>query len=170
MTIGPVQLLVLGFDDQQYQGELLAELDRLRDNDLVRLIDGLAVRKDDDGNLSLLRRDNLEVDAAIESGTMVGALVGLGTALVDGYVPEESDDRHGFFSGDWDVLAEIPEGTAAALLLLEHRWAIPLRDAVMRAGGSRLASEFINPLDLVAFGMITRGEAQELVATESDVL
>lgn len=170
MTIGPVQLLVLGFDDQQYQGELLAELDRLRDNDLVRLIDGLAVRKDEDGNLSLLRHSDLDVEDATEFGTMVGALVGLSTTMVEDFVPEEFDERNGFFSGDWDVLAEIPEGTAAALLLLEHRWAIPLRDAVMRAGGSRLASEFINPLDLVAFGMITRGEAQDLVAAESDVL
>jgi hypothetical protein len=169
MTIGPVQLLVLGFDDQQYQGELLAELDRLRDNDLVRLIDGLAVRKDEDGNLSLLRHSDLDVEDATDFGTMVGALVGLGTAMVEGYVPEKDDD-HAFFSGDWDVLAEIPEGTAAALLLLEHRWAIPLRDAVTRAGGSRLASEFINPLDLVAFGMISKGEAQDLVAAESDVI
>jgi len=170
MTIGPVQLLVLGFDDQRYQGELLAELDRLRDNDLVRLIDGLAVCKDEDGNLSLLRPGNLDVEDATDFGTMVGALVGLGTAMVEDGAPDGGADRDGFFSGDRDVLAEIPEGTAAALLLLEHRWAIPLRDAIMRAGGSRLASEFINPLDLAAFGMISAGEAQQLVAAESDVL
>ena len=103
-------------------------------------------------------------------GTVVGALVGLGTTMVEDFVPEEFDERNGFSIGDWDVLAEIPEGTAAALLLLEHRWAIPLRDAVTRAGGSRLASEFVSPLDLVAFGMVSAGEAQELVADESDVL
>jgi hypothetical protein len=172
MTIGPVQLLVLGFDDPQFQGDLLYELDRLRDNDLVRLIDGLAVQKDEDGNLSLLRHSDLDIEEATDVGTVVGALVGLGAAFTDGFVPQENDDddHGGFFSGDWDVLAEIPEGTAAALLLLEHRWAIPLRDAITRAGGSRLASEFINPLDLVAFGMVSAGEAQELVAAEGNVL
>lgn len=39
----------------------------------------------------------------------------------------------------WDVVAEISNDSAAMLILLEHRWAIPLRDAVMRAGGVRLA-------------------------------
>src|SRR5437763_284923 len=58
----------------------------------------------------------------------------------------------------WDVLADIPEDTAAALVLLEHRWAIPLRDAVARAGGVRLASEFISPLDLVEVGLVAQQE------------
>lgn len=178
MTIGPVQLLVLGFDDPQYQENLRAELDRLRDNELIRLIDGVAVRKDADGNVTVVRG---VLDEELSGfGVVIGALVGLDT---------EPDPDFGIASlraeafgddlrlagasvpiGDWDVLAEIPEDSAAALLLLEHRWAIPLRDAVARAGGSRLASEFVSPLDLVAFGMVSAGEAQRLMADESDVL
>ena len=49
MAIGPVQLLVLGFKEPNFQGEIRAELDRLRDNDLVRVLDALAVRKTADG-------------------------------------------------------------------------------------------------------------------------
>ena len=30
----------------------------------------------------------------------------------------------------WDVLEEIPNDSAAALLLIEHHWAVPLRDAI----------------------------------------
>jgi hypothetical protein len=46
MAIGPVQLIVLGFDEPKFQGEILAELDRLKESDIVRVIDGLAVHKD----------------------------------------------------------------------------------------------------------------------------
>jgi hypothetical protein len=49
----------------------------------------------------------------------------------------------------WDVLEDIPNGTAAALVLLEHHWAVGLRDAVARAGGYRVSEGFISPLDLV---------------------
>ncbi|MGH3112986.1 MAG: hypothetical protein ACRDOP_05920, partial [Gaiellaceae bacterium] len=59
----------------------------------------------------------------------------------------------------WDVVDDIPNDTAAALILLEHRWAIPLRDAIVRAGGFRISDGFIHPLDLVALGMLAAEEA-----------
>ena len=72
------------------------------------------------------------------------------------------------FFGDeeWDVLADIPNNSAAALILLEHHWAVPLRDAIMRAGGFRISDGFISPLDLVAVGLLAAGDAQELAALE----
>ena len=67
----------------------------------------------------------------------------------------------------WDVLEDIPNDTAAALLLIEHHWAVPLRDAVARAGGFRLGDGFISPFDLVAIGMLTAEEANRLHAHET---
>ena len=64
------------------------------------------------------------------------------------------------------MLEEIPNDSAAALILLEHHWAVPLRDAIARAGGFRLADGFISPLDLVAIGLVTAEEAKELHAAE----
>jgi hypothetical protein len=55
-------------------------------------------------------------------------------------------------AGEWDVLEDIPNDSAAALILLEHHWAVPLRDAIVRAGGFRLADGFISPLDLIEEG------------------
>ncbi|WP_433505435.1 hypothetical protein ACQP04_02350 [Pseudonocardia halophobica] len=52
MTIGPVQMLVLGFDHPNFQGRIRAELDRLRDDDMVRVIDFLAVQKAVGGEVS----------------------------------------------------------------------------------------------------------------------
>jgi hypothetical protein len=62
----------------------------------------------------------------------------------------------------WDVLDDIPNDSAAALVLLEHHWAVPLRDALVRAGGFRISDGFISPLDLVEIGLVSAEEAQEL--------
>ena len=69
MAIGPVQLLVLGFKEPNFSGEIRAELDRLRDNDLIRVIDALAVRKDADGEVQTLHESQL-------SGRRAGRLRG----------------------------------------------------------------------------------------------
>ena len=60
------------------------------------------------------------------------------------------------------MLEDIPNDSAAALILLEHHWAVPLRDAIMRAGGFRISDGFISPLDLVAIGLMSAEEAREL--------
>jgi uncharacterized membrane protein len=175
MAIGPVQLLVLGFEHPNFEGEIRTELDRLRDNDLIRVIDALAVAKDANGEVSTLHDSQLSGDEQAEFGATVGALIGLGVAgeygaeagaeMGEAFVEE----RGGVFDEDaaWDVLDEIPEDSAAALILLEHRWAAPLRDAIAAAGGYRLAAEFISPLDLVSLGLVTVAEAEALVAADS---
>ena len=68
------------------------------------------------------------------------------------------------------MLEEIPPDTAGLLVLLEHRWAIPLPDAIARAGGFRLASEFISPLDLVSIGLVGAEEAEALASAEGDAI
>jgi hypothetical protein len=68
---------------------------------------------------------------------------------------------------EWDVLEDIPNDSAAALILLEHHWAVPLRDAIARAGGFRISDGFISPLDLVGIGLMSAAEARELHAMET---
>src|SRR4051812_1127445 len=155
MAIGPVQLIVLGFEHPNFHGEIIAELERLRATDTVRVIDALAVYKDAEGDLEVEHLSNLTNEEAVELGTMIGALVGLGIEGEEGAAvyaqagAELAAEGIDVFSGqEWDVLADIPNNTAAALLLLEHQWAVPLRDAVMRAGGFRISDGFISPLDL----------------------
>jgi uncharacterized membrane protein len=174
MAIGPVQLLVLGFQHPDFQGEIRAELDRLRDNDLVRVIDALAVHKGADGEVQTLHDSQLSTDQQQAFGALIGGLIGLGAAGEEGFElgaergAEAVAERGGVFDEEeaWDVVAEIPEDTAGLLILLEYRWAIPLRDAIARAGGFRLASEFISPLDLVALGLVSAAEAEALEAAD----
>src|SRR6476660_1993344 len=157
MAIGPVQLIVLGFSHPEFHGEIIAELERLKESDTVRVIDALAVHKDADGEIEVQHLSNLSKEEAIEFGSKVGALVALGIegeeAMVVGAEAgaEAGADGISVFSDEeaWDVLEEIPNDSAAALILLEHHWAVPLRDAIARAGGFRLSDGFISPLDLV---------------------
>ncbi len=172
MAIGPVQLLVLGFSQPDFHGEIIAELERLRESDTVRVIDALAVYKDADGEIGVEHLSNLTEQEAIEVGSTIGALVGLGIAGEDGMeagaeegaeeVAEEGGVRVFTDQEAWDVLDDIPNDSAAALVLIEHHWAVPLRDAIARAGGFRISDGFISPLDLVEIGLVTAEEAQEL--------
>ncbi|MGD0374469.1 MAG: hypothetical protein ABSB01_07805 [Streptosporangiaceae bacterium] len=172
MAIGPVQLLVLGFNHPDFHGEIIAELERLRESDTVRVIDSLAVYKDADGELEVEHLSNLTEQEAIELGSKIGALIGLGVEGEEGAEAgalagaEEAAAEGGvkvFTEQDgWDVLEDIPNDSAAALILIEHHWAVPLRDALVRAGGFRISDGFISPLDLVEIGLVSAEEAQEL--------
>lgn len=174
MAIGPVQLIVLGFQHPDFHGEIIAELERLRESDTVRVIDALAVHKDADGEIEVAHLSNLTKDEAIELGTKIGALIGLGIEGEEGMQAgalagaEAAEDGVQVFDDEdaWDVLDEIPNDSAAALLLIEHHWAVPLRDAVARAGGFRISDGFISPLDLIELGLVSAQEAEELHALE----
>src|SRR5436305_5216780 len=84
MAIGPVQLIVLGFEHPEFHGEIIAELERLKASDTVRVIDALAVHKDADGEIEVAHLSNLSKDEAIELGSKVAALIGLGIAGEEG--------------------------------------------------------------------------------------
>ena len=171
MAIGPVQLIVLGFNHPDFHGEIIAELERLHASGTVRVIDSLAVYKDADGELEVEHLSNLSEAEAIELGSKIGALIGLGidgeegmeAGAIAGAEQAAAEGVHVFTEEEgWDVLEDIPNDSAAALILLEHHWAVPLRDAIVRAGGFRLSDGFISPLDLVEIGLLSAEEAQEL--------
>src|SRR5436190_4208909 len=133
MAIGPVQLIVLGFSHPEFHGEIKAELERLRESDTVRVIDALAVFKDAAGEVEVEHLSNLSRDEAIEVGSKVAALIGLGIAGEEGMAAgavagaEAAEDGIHVLSDDqaWDVVADIPNDSAAAILLIEHHWAVP---------------------------------------------
>ena len=170
-----MQLIAVGFPHPNFHGEIIAELDKLRESDSVRVIDALAVYKDDAGDVEVVHLSNLTRDEAVELGSVIGGLIGLAEDGVEGAeagaaAGAESASNGVDLLGDadgWDILEDIPNGSAAALLLLEHQWAVPLRDAVMRAGGFRISDGFISPLDLIEVGLHNAEEAAQLHAMET---
>ncbi|MBO0683605.1 MAG: hypothetical protein J2P45_10645 [Candidatus Dormibacteraeota bacterium] len=145
--MGPVQIIVVGFDQPRFRGEALEELRRLRDHDIVRLVDMLAVTKDAEGNVRVLEAGELPEQVAGEFGEVTRSLIGFGDQPPSVSATDLEDG--------WDVVDAIPAGSTAVIALLEHRWAIPLRDAIVRAGGTALADAWLHREDLAAVGLET---------------
>jgi uncharacterized membrane protein len=164
MPFGPVQMLVLEFDRTRFDGEIMPELERLKDDGVIRLIDLLFVTKTEDGELDVIQTSDLSKDEATEFGALIGALVGLGMGSEEETVraaeggAAELEDGHLFDETEvWYLADAIPAGSSAAVALIEHRWAIPLRDKIVQAGGIALADEWIHPADLIAVGATAAG-------------
>ena len=164
MAFGPMQLLVVGFDGTEFTGTIAAELARLREHDIVRLIDVIAVRKDENGEVSALEASDLTESESVELGAFAGALIGFGA---DGEEGAEAGALAGAAAAEegitplhdevWFVADTIPPGTSAAVAIIEHRWAIPLREAIETAGGTPLADAWLHPSDLVEMGAHLQG-------------
>jgi uncharacterized membrane protein len=166
LTLGPVQMLIVGFQGDKFDGSIMKELDRLKEHDIVRLIDLMFVKKNEDGEIEVAQRSDLDADEAQEFGAIIGALVGFGAEGEEGAEygalagAAELEDGHVFDDeAVWYLGDAIPDGTAAAVALLEHRWAIPLRDKIAQAGGLTLSDAWVHVADLVAVGALAKAKA-----------
>ncbi len=164
MSLGPVQLLLVGFGpDASFTGAALDELRRLGEADIVHLVDLLVVAKDEEGNVAKVEvADRPELEAY---GAVAGALLGLGAAGEKGMAAGAEAGAEAMAGGKlydedevWAIADQIPPGMTAAIGLLEHRWAIPLRDAILDNDGVILADEWIHPDDLVRYGAEEAGK------------
>lgn len=167
MTFGPVQMLVVGFTSTEFTGEIMQELKRLKEADIVRLVDMIVVRKQD-GEVETVQTSDLSVEEAEDFGALVGALIGVGLGEEEGIEAgliagaEAGSDGHVIDENQvWYLADAVPEGTTAAVALLEHRWAIPLRDKIIAKDGMVLADAWIHPADLIAIGAIAAGTSAD---------
>ena len=137
--IGPVQVLVVGFDRPTFSGELLAELTRLQEAGIVRLVDLLLVSRAEDGSLhTLAAPEGVAADLGLAAGVLSRAE---GAADEPTVADAES-------ASTWSLADAIPVGGAAAVALIEHLWATPLRAAIHRAGGTALEETWLERSDL----------------------
>jgi uncharacterized membrane protein len=153
--MGPLQLLVLGFDGNNFKGEIAPELSRLKREGIVRIIDLLLVRKDADGAVTVITASDLDWEEAVEFGEYAGTLAGLLDKSRDaerGAIAGAAElmDGHVFDEGDRFALERtLPPGWAGAIVIFEHLWALPLFESVWRAGGFELSNAWIAPEDLI---------------------
>lgn len=125
---GPVQVVVVGFEQPAFSGEVMAELDRLGQAGTVRLLDVLLIARGDDGTF-----ETLPMPTPASPGLGLLAAEILGGADPGAVDPGEPPDGSG-----WSLADAIPAGGTAAVALIEHLWAVPLRDAIQRSGGTSL--------------------------------
>jgi uncharacterized membrane protein len=135
-VIGPVQVLVVGFDQPNFSGEVLAEFTRLREAGLVRLVDVLLVERSEDGTLDTLEASEA---AAADLGGLAAEVLG----QPEGASAGESDPSEIDTAAMWSLADAVPVGGVAAVALIEHVWAAPLSAAIQRAGGTLLEETWL---------------------------
>ena len=138
---GPVQVLVVGFDQPTFSGEVLAEFARLRDAGIVRLVDVLVVSRTEAGAL-----ETVEIADAV--GANLGGLAAEVLARPEGAVDGEVDAADVDAASMWSLADAIPIGGTAAVALIEHVWAAPLSAAIQRAGGTLLEETWLARQDV----------------------
>jgi uncharacterized membrane protein len=165
--IGPVQLLAIGFPpDAEFEGRIMAEIERLESHETIRVLDLLFVGKDaETGDLLALDYQGEDL------GAIVGALLGF---EFDGEQPDgttEGIQGHAFGLSQTEMqemAASLHPGDSAGFLLVEHVWARDLKSAVRDAGGFPLGDGFLTPEALAAVGtqLVAISEAIEELETE----
>jgi uncharacterized membrane protein len=161
MTVGPVQVIVFGFErTDQFRGEVLGELANLRGRGLLRLIDLFLAVKDLNGKIVAAEVNDLTKDESVEFGKVIGKLLGISgesalemTADVAENMLTAAFKSVGLnYQGLQNMVNNLEPGKAFGILMFEHTWAIPLRDAIRRAGGVPLTQGFITQEALVLIG------------------
>lgn len=159
MSFGPIQMLVVGFDGNRFRGEILPELERLKTEGVVRIIDLMLVRKDSAGAVTHVVASDLDWEEAAKFGEAMGALAGFareGLAGVEqGGLAGMADmmDGHLFDQEDVFRLEQlVPAGMTTAVALIEHLWAEPFLAAVSRAHGFELLNEWVLPTQIMETG------------------
>ncbi len=127
MTLGPLEYLVVGFEGNRFTGRILAELRAAREKGIIRVVDLLVLKKDEDGNITAMELSDLSKEEAEQ----FAPLAGLDHLLT----PEDIEQ----------VARDIPNNCSAGLLLFEHTWAIGLKEAIRDSGGLALAGGLVAP-------------------------
>jgi uncharacterized membrane protein len=160
MILGPVQLVLIGLPNEKLKGRIARELYAASEAGNIRVLDALAIQKQDDGTVVSLGASDLTPDQRAAYGALIGGLIGYGAAGEEGAeagaemgAAAFADRNFGFSKEDIQATARgMPAGTTGVMVMFEHRWAIPLKEAVQDAGGVVLAQGMVQPETLIGLG------------------
>ncbi len=146
MTLGPLEYVVIGFEGNRFTGQILSELRAAKEKGIIRVIDALLIRKDANGAITALELSDLSGQEAEAFGPIAGELLEV----------FEPDDVQA-------AASDLPNNSSAGLLLIEQTWAIPLKEAILNAGGVAVAGGLVAPAVVQAL------EAELAEAASQDV-
>ena len=160
MTTGMLQLFVIGFDGNEFNGHLVPELNALREHGTIRLVDLAFVLKDQDGRISSARVSDLTEDEKLRMGMTAGALIGFGAAGIEGAEIGAEAGAEAVMEGDFgiddedidEIASHLDYNCSSVVMLVEHLWSIPLKEAIIGSNGRMIAQWVIQPESLIALG------------------
>jgi hypothetical protein len=132
MSLGPIEVVVIAFPGNQFNGRILPELGRLLDAGTISIVDGVLLTKDAAGTTTFVEIDDEGL------GDEVARLAHLFDRF-DELISDEDVE---------EIAADLDPDSSAAVLVFEHTWVNPLRDAIVDSGGV-LAASFRVPRDVV---------------------
>jgi hypothetical protein len=130
--LGPVDYIVVEFPGSKFNGEIAPVLNDLVERDLIRILDLLILKKDENGEVEAFEisdLDDSEIGSIVEAETELAMLL------------SEADVEN--------IAAAIDPGRAAGVLIWENKWAVPFATAVRHSGGQLVASGRI-PIQAIA--------------------
>jgi hypothetical protein len=128
MTLGPLEYLMVAFEGNRFTGQILTELRAAQEKGIIRVIDLLVIKKDEQGNVMALELSDLSEEEARPFGFLAGNLLNI------------------FEPDDVELTAsQMPSNSAAGLLLIEDTWAIPLKEAILNAGAVARTGGLVAP-------------------------
>ncbi|TMD60273.1 MAG: hypothetical protein E6I91_18840 [Chloroflexi bacterium] len=128
MTLGPLEYVMVAFEGNQFSGQIVSELRAAQEKGIIRVIDLLVIKKDEQGGIMALELSDLSEEEARPFGFLAGDLLSI----------FEPDDVEA-------IASQMPNNSAAGLLLLEHSWAVPLKQAILKAGAVARAGGLVAP-------------------------
>ncbi len=128
MTLGPLEYLVIGFDGDRFDGSIAAQIEKVVDKGIIRLVDVVFVTRDAEGAAVVVELSNTDDPRFASFAHLLVELKAL------------------FTPGDLEEIADsLPLGTSGLVLLFEHRWAEDLKDAIGAAGGFLVTRAVVPP-------------------------
>ena len=127
MFVGPLEYLLVGFEDYRFTGQILAELRAAQEKGIIRVVDLCVIQKDERGNVTERELSELSGEEATQLSSLASNVMGL---LADEDIQQ--------------VAADIPNNSAAGLVLFEHTWAIGLKEAIKNAGAVTITGGFVS--------------------------
>jgi hypothetical protein len=145
MVLGPLEYLVVGFENYRFTGQILAQLRAAQEKGIIRVVDLCVVAKDEQGSVTERELSELSGEEAMELSPFAGNIIGL--------LAEEDIQQ---------LAANLPNDSAAGLLLFEHTWAIGLKEAIKNAGAVAFTGGFVSPEALAELEKDLEAEKQSV--------
>ena len=151
--LGPLQLTVVGFDEDKYARDIILEIKNLRKSKTIRLFDLLYLFKHADGNFEGKEVSDLAEEEQREFGSVIKSLIGLSAGDVEhvgaddvAETLENMDSGFGLSESELQAVAnQMPNNSSAIFVLFEHAWARGVKQAMINAGGTLHAQGMLDP-------------------------